>query len=253
MLPHHLTLSTLRRLTAIALLLSATLASALPPQIEADRQLKAAGTEMKQDTIAWQRVLNALAAAEATGVKMPESFDFHMGVALTETGDHAGALQRLTRYLERYGKRGRFYDAALEQLNLAERRQAQKLEAEQRARKADEDRIAAEAKAKQEQEEIDRSWEVRYFYYWIIDTEGRGYCSEVRRRIQYAVSSKATRNVDCQCRTENVDHPAMRGHTEDVCKGTFEINWKLDPKGDLSEQKRSNKWGIKFQKTPFNY
>lgn len=249
----HTPIARWARLILLALAPVLATAQSLPPTVEADRQLKAAGAEMRQDTIDWKRALAALTAAEATGVKMPESFDFHMGMVLNETGDYAGAMQRLTRYLERYARRGRFYDAALEQLNLAERRQAQKLEAEQRARKADEDRIAAEAKAKQEQEEIDRSWEVRYFYYWIIDTEGRGYCSEVRRRIQYAVSSKATRNVDCQCRTENVDHPAMRGHTEDVCKGTFEINWKLDPKGDLSEQKRSNKWGIKFQKTPFNY
>ncbi|MCW5654909.1 hypothetical protein [Hydrogenophaga sp.] len=251
---HTLMLPFLRRCAAVLLLgLSVTMAWALPPQIEADRQLKAAGAEMKQDTIDWQRALTALNAAEATGVKMPESFDYYIGRALSETGDPASAVQRFTRYLERYGKRGKFYDLTLEQLNLAERRQAQKLEAEQRARKAEEERVAAEAAAKRLQAEIDSAWEVRYFYYWIMDNEGSGYCSTVSSSIHRGVNSKAVRKIDCDCRTEDVNHPAYRGRTNDVCRGSFEINKKLDSSADLSEQGRSGKWSIKFQSSPFNY
>ncbi len=242
-----------RAVAAAFLALLALSAGALPPQVEADRQLKAAASEMRQDTIAWPRVLEALNAAEATGAKLPENFDYYMGMALSETGEPAQAVKRLTRYLERYGKRARSYDAALEQLNLAEKRQAQKLEAEQRARQAEEDRLAAEAKAKQAQEEIARSWERQYFRYWIMDTEGSGTCSKARDRISSFVRSNAVRDFDCRCSTEDVGHPAWRDHTNDVCRGSFEINWKLDTSAELKDRAVSNKWGIRFQDDPFKF
>lgn len=251
-----MTLKTLLRLTGTALLVLApwlTSAQSLPPKIEADRQLQAATAAMNEERIDWPRVRTALEAAEATGQKMPEHFDFYLGTALNETGDPANALQRLGRYLSRQGDKARFYKPALEQFNAAERRQAQKQEAEQRARKAEADRIAAEATAKQEQEAIDRAWEVRYFRYWIMDTEGRGRCSNVQSRIDSGVNSKATRQFNCECRTEDVGHPAWRGHTNDVCRGSVEVNWKLDPKGDLPDQSRTDRWGIRFRETPFNF
>jgi hypothetical protein len=242
-----------RVLLAALLVLSAQTAGALPPQVEADRQLKAAAAEMRQDTIAWQRVLAALTAAEATGTKMPENFDYYMGMALNETGEPAKAMQRLSRYLERVGKRGKSYEAALEQYNVAERRQAQKLEEERRARKAQEDRLAAEARAKQAQEEIARSWERVYFRYWIMDTEGSGSCGDARSRIFRGVQDDAVRGFDCDCTSGNVQHPAWRDHTEDVCRGSFELNRKLDTTANLSEQGRINRWSIRYRSTAYDY
>lgn len=242
----------IRRATiSILLCMSCLPALALPPQVEADRHLKAAAGELQQETVAWPRVLESLKAAEATGAKLPESFDYHLGKALNETGDPTQALQRLNRYLERYGKRGKWYELALEQFNIAERKQAEKAAEDASKRRADEERERSRIAEINRQDEIAISWETSYFKYWILDDAGSGSCSEARSQTEKNVRSVAIRNFNCSCFTRPVDHPAWRNHTEDICLGKLQFNKKLDPSAELRDQSRSNKWGILFGDTAF--
>ncbi len=119
--------------------------AALPPEVEGDRQIMAATTAMKAND--WNAAINAFAAAEATGVKTPEAFDYLYGMALHNAGQHQRAVERLGNYLKRYGKKGAYYKEALEQFNSAEKAQTEALQAaEAEAAKLVADKVTARKK-----------------------------------------------------------------------------------------------------------
>ncbi len=89
----------------------------LSPEIEADRLLLEASTEMeKEKGISWSQVLSALEAAEATGARMPENFNYHLGRALNAVSDYALGQKRLERYLAAQGNKAKYYKEALQGL-----------------------------------------------------------------------------------------------------------------------------------------
>lgn len=108
-------------LAAGCLLCALSPASALPPDVEADRLLLQASNEMaKENGVQPTVVLQALEAAEATGVRMPENFNFHLGRALMQVGEAEAAIPRLDRYLTAQGKNAKYYKEALEALTNAQ-------------------------------------------------------------------------------------------------------------------------------------
>lgn len=94
-----------------------TLASpaiALPPQIEADRLLQIAATEMdKPDGGARTLIVRSLEAAQATGARMPDNFLYHLGRALYFVDEVEASQERLDRYLTTQGSQARYYKEAL--------------------------------------------------------------------------------------------------------------------------------------------
>ncbi|MFZ2890509.1 DUF1566 domain-containing protein, partial [Sulfuricurvum sp.] len=101
----------------LALSLSSTL-YALPPQVEADRLGLAAKTAMEAKD--YKTAVEKLEAMQKLGVKLPDTFSYHYGVSLLETGRYKDALAMFDEYLSQ-GQGAKFYKEALERYNLAER------------------------------------------------------------------------------------------------------------------------------------
>lgn len=88
-----------RALAAGCLWCALSPATALPPDVEADRLLLQAFNETAKEMGSQPTVVvQALEAPEATGVRMPENFDFHLGRALAQMGDVEDATTRPDRY-----------------------------------------------------------------------------------------------------------------------------------------------------------
>ena len=186
-------------------------AQGLPPAVEADRLLQLGSAEMakgeKGDAAAWAKAASALKGAEATGVRMPENFDYHYGRTLHAVGQHKAAHERLERYLRTYGTKGKYYSEALAQYTSVQNALA-------------EARVAAEKQAV-----VDRGWR------WVRSTwthagdEGTD-CYKATRRVKNQSSS--ARSIDCDCDVRDNDHPAYRGSLLTICKIRWQGNTVLD-------------------------
>lgn len=97
----------------------------LPPAMEADRLLLEASTEMeKEKDVSWTQVVTALEAAEATGARMPQNFQYHLGRALGNVSEHEEGAKRLERYLSAQGTKAKYYKEALQALSLSRKKLA---------------------------------------------------------------------------------------------------------------------------------
>jgi hypothetical protein len=186
-------------------------AQGLPPAVEADRLLQLGSAEMakgeKGDAAAWAKAAAALKGAEATGVRMPDNFDYHYGRALHAVGQHQASHERLERYLRTFGTKGKYYSEALAQYTSVQNALA-------------EGRVAAEKQAV-----VDRGWR------WVRSTwvhagdEGTD-CYKATRRVKNQSSS--AREIDCDCNVTENDHPAYRGSLLTICKIRWQGNTVLD-------------------------
>ena len=189
----------------------AAAAQGLPPAVEADRLLQLASTEMakgdKGDTAAWGKAAAALKGAEATGVRMPDNFDYHYGRALHAVGQNTLAHERIERYLRTQGTRGKYYSEALAQYTSVQGALA-------------EARVAAEKQAV-----IDRGWRWVTSRWVHAGDEGTD-CYKATRRVKNQASQ--AREIRCDCNVTENDHPAYRGSLLTICKLRWQGNTVLD-------------------------
>ncbi len=103
----------------LAALFSAN-AWALPPQVEADRLMLEVKTLMDaKDYAAAVKNFDKIASLK---VRLPDTFNYHYGVALAGVGDWDRATRKLEQYLTESGSGGKFYKEALEKYNEAMRK-----------------------------------------------------------------------------------------------------------------------------------
>jgi len=189
-------------------------ANALPPEVEADRQMLSARSAI--DEKRWEDAIEALNAAEKTGVKkLPESFNYHFGVALNAIKDFTGGQGRINKYLNRYGTKARYYREALEQLNISE-------------------------KGIKNQASINSSWRK-----WTTSSTSivfgiNAYISEedaCSRTINALKDmSPSARNFgSCDCHGDMGGHPAYPEIRERQCEVRWEGNFILDNRSDDSD------------------
>ncbi len=192
-------------------------AQGLPPVMEADRLLQLAASETAKGAGAdWNTVAAALKDAEATGVRMPDNFDYHYGTALRAVKQFPAAQQRLERYLREKGTKARYYSEALQQYSSVQAA------------------LAAERAALEQQAEIERSWT------W-FQSRWRGLgehdCDQARGRVS-AISRRA-RAIHCDCDVEVLtDHPNYRGMYRTTCEVRWQGNRLLDKHLPTSEVNR---------------
>lgn len=114
--------STAMRICILGTLLVTALASQLPPEIQMDRYLLQAERAIEREDFASAREaldkINLLGAASE--LELPEAFFFWSALVEWQTGRPAQAVQSVTRYLSLAGRDGKFYDEALELLDIAE-------------------------------------------------------------------------------------------------------------------------------------
>ncbi len=65
----------------------------------------------------WEEAVKDFAKVMRVGVKLPDEFYFHYGLALFRTGDNNKSLVSLKRYLEFAGEKGKYYKKALALVN----------------------------------------------------------------------------------------------------------------------------------------
>ncbi len=189
-------------------------ANALPPEVEADRQMLSARSAI--DEKRWKDAIEALNAAEKTGVKkLPESFSYHFGVALNAIKDFTGGQDRINQYLNRYGTKARYYREALEQLNISE-------------------------KGIKYQASIDSSWRKWTTSSTSIVFGRNAYISEedaCSRTINALkdMSPSAHNFGSCDCNGDMGGHPAYPEIRERQCKVRWEGNLILDNRSDDSD------------------
>ncbi|MFZ2889554.1 hypothetical protein [Sulfuricurvum sp.] len=104
-------------LNAITAILFSTQLLALPPQVEADRLGLAAKTAMEAKD--YETAVEKLEAMQKLGVKLPDTFSYHYGVSLLETGRYKDAQDMFDKYLSQ-GQGAKFYKEALIALNTIE-------------------------------------------------------------------------------------------------------------------------------------
>lgn len=102
----------------LAVWISSAVAGDLPPKFEADKQIISATEALKSNN--WDGAIRAFSAAEDTGAKMPEVFNYLYGKALNSAGQSKEATERLKKYLMQYGESGKYYNQALAELVSAE-------------------------------------------------------------------------------------------------------------------------------------
>ena len=87
----------------------------LPPDIEADRLLlKARKAYAKKD---WKRAAASFAEIQALKTDLPVDFHYFYGITLRKRGDLPGAKKHIFRYLDRTGRKGKYFKSALDSLN----------------------------------------------------------------------------------------------------------------------------------------
>jgi hypothetical protein len=210
-----------RTLAAVLLFSLAAGAMALPPKVEADKQMMAASSAMKAGE--WREAVQAFKGAEATGVSLPEVFDYLYGTALNENAEYAQAAVHLERYLTVYGAKGKFYTQALEQMNKAEKLLARKKAQEEAAVIA---ARAAERNASMEKAWLDSRWRRGKTTYWVNHNYGNTDCEDTQSRTEARV--KELRNFDCSCASAAINHPAFPGQYATTCKATWEGNLHIN-------------------------
>lgn len=118
---------------------------ALSPQTEAVRLLlQAQAAEKAKD---YAQAAESLSKAEKLGVKLPDTFYYHYGLAYVRTGKFEQGREMLERYLDLSGNKGKFYQEALVLLNDIEAAIKKKnAEKEAAIKKQEEERDAARKK-----------------------------------------------------------------------------------------------------------
>jgi TPR repeat protein len=101
-------------LAVLLMLVPASAAFALPPQVELDRLMLHAKTAL--DAKAYDEALTQLEQAKKLGVALPESFALEQATALAGLGKSDEAKAVLDAYLNRYGTKGASYKPALDLL-----------------------------------------------------------------------------------------------------------------------------------------
>ena len=121
----------------------------LPPEIQVDRLLVQAEREI-EDGEHWSAVFTferILEVCEEHELQIPIEFWFRQAGVLHSAGQHERAIEASTRYLQKAGRDGKHYQAALELLDAAEVGLAEARWEEARAKAAAE-RAAREAEAR---------------------------------------------------------------------------------------------------------
>ncbi len=186
---------------------------ALPPNVEADRQLIAADMAIKAGK--GDEAIIALDAAKATGIKMPSNLPYLYGHALALSGQFDPAKIQLELFLSTVNSTDRNYKDALIALNLVD--QGKKNLAEDQANLAA--RRAQTAK-------INAAWITKRGEYTAYPATGRNYCPLLLENVKQ--EAKSARNYSCNCNRVEINHPGHRGKVRDICKGTWEANPLLD-------------------------
>lgn len=124
----------MKLLLATIVMLWCSIAQALPPQAEADMLMIEGGKAAKAQDYATAR--QKFERVAELNVKVPQSFPFHFGKALSETGAYDRAREQLEKYVTSTGQNGKFYQDALEALS-----RNSSLEAEEK-RKRQDDQVA---------------------------------------------------------------------------------------------------------------
>ena len=105
---------------------SLALMAQLPPEIEADRYMMRAESAINDQDYAQARAAmeKVLELQSEHGLEIPEAFHFRNAEVALQIGDHAGAIESVTRYLTVAGQDGEHYREALRLLNAAETAQS---------------------------------------------------------------------------------------------------------------------------------
>jgi len=133
------------------------IAHALPQQAEADKLMLEATAAMKAQD--FSGAVKKFARVKELNAKVPETFTYHYGVALAESGDFSRAIQQLDAYITKEGENGKFYKEALEIYTKTEARQAEAArqreevarQREEAARQAEAELRAADKRRHQEE------------------------------------------------------------------------------------------------------
>jgi hypothetical protein len=203
----------------IVLTLSAHLCFALPPKVEADRQILAAESAITAEN--GDAALTALDAARATGAKMPASFPFLNGRALLLSGQFDKAKEQLELYLSTVKPSDKNYKAALSALNGVD----------EGKRKLADDQAMLTAK-KTAAAKVDLAWKDQQTSYFRINATGNDLCPTVINYIKGL--SKTARSISCSCKSQRVQHPAWRDYDEDYCVAKWQRNTLLDNNDGIS-------------------
>lgn len=94
---------------------------ALPPQAEADKLAIEAKAAM--DANNYSVAAEKFARMERLNVRLPATFAYHYGVALSESGEYGKAKVQLDKYITKAGTNGKFYREALEMFTKTEDRE----------------------------------------------------------------------------------------------------------------------------------
>lgn len=201
---------------AFTLLMSAN-AVALPPHMEADRQMIAAESAAKEQR--WDDAVLAFEAVLAAKLnKRPANFDFLYGNALVQAGQYDKGKELLEAYLTTEGERAKYYREALKALN----------DIEQGRKRLAEDQAAHSAKQAQ-MAKLEAAWKDLRTTMLQMPPSGEDNCAGLTLRIKKF--SKSARKIDCQCEVESSSHPAFQGKRQERCKVTWQANVILD--GDI--------------------
>ncbi len=104
----------------------------LPPDIEADRLLlRARKAYAKKD---WKRAAARFAEIQALKTDLPVDFHYFFGITLRKRGDLPGAKKQIFRYIDRTGRKGKYFKSALETLNDIEDVEKRKFRGRKRRR-----------------------------------------------------------------------------------------------------------------------
>ena len=138
----------------LVLVMSVSLAFALPPEIKRDQYLKALAKEIKAKNYTQAKVyvekLEILVKKHS--INLPNSYNYFVASVYQHTKNTSLASQYLDIYLTKTGQKGKYYQASLELLTLLEDEEERERIAAAKA-KQERERIAA-AKAKKERERI---------------------------------------------------------------------------------------------------
>lgn len=209
----------MKKLITIVIVLFVTLnaktaMAALPPQVEADRQMIAAETAAKEQR--WDDAVVAYEAVEATGIKKrPANFHYFYGRALIYSGQYAKGKEIIEAYLSSAGTGAKYYREALVSLN----------EIEEGKKRLAEDQ-AMEAMKEAQNTKLKAAWVSMQTSLTEVPPSGEDNCANLKGRIKNF--SKSARNIDCKCEIKAVDHPAWKDFQQDYCQVEWQANTILD-------------------------
>lgn len=116
----------------------------LPPDIEADRLLlRARKAYAKKD---WKRAAASFAEIQALNTDLPVDFHYFFGITLRKRGDLPGAKKQIFSYIDRTGRKGKYFKSALETLNDIEDVENRKIRGKKRRKGAGKTRKGARKK-----------------------------------------------------------------------------------------------------------